>query len=103
MDINSIKEMMEIHKTGFLLRQRRYKIIAGLSYVVCGMFLAGLIYVLSTPYYGSTTPMISLACTIGCISSYTYGLNATKDALTEAQGMAMFDTIKPEDLENYDD
>lgn len=103
MDIDSLKEMMEIHRAGFLIRQKKYKIIASLSYVVCGMFLTGFIYTLATPYYGQSSPITALACAVGCISSYVYGLTATKDALVEAQGMAMFDTIKPEDLENFND
>ena len=95
-----MKQMLEIHKAGFIIRQRRFKVIAGLSYVVCGIFFSALIYIISIPYYGVMSPVVALCCAVGSIASYVYAASTMQDALTEAQGMAMFDTIKPEDLEN---
>jgi hypothetical protein len=100
MDVDSLEQMMALHKANFAQRQRKYKIISALSYVISGIFVAGLVYILSTPYYGTLSPAGALACLVGAISSYIYGLTSTQEALSEAYGMSMFDTIKTEDMEN---
>jgi hypothetical protein len=100
MDTDTLEQMMALHKANFAQRQRKYKIVSALSYVVCGIFITGMIYIISIPYYGSISPIVAIACLIGAISSYIHGLTTTQEALSEAYGMSMFDTIKTEDMEN---
>jgi hypothetical protein len=100
MDQETTKQIMDLYRSHFVARQKRFKRIAAVAYIVCGIFTTGLLYVLSTKYVGSTSPLIAAACLIGALSSYAGGQSATKDALNEAYGMSTFDTIKPEDLED---
>jgi hypothetical protein len=99
MDRETTEEIMSLYRSHFVARQKRYKRIAALSYVICGIFATGLIYVLSTKYLGTASPLLAAACLVGAMSSYAGGQSAVKDALNEAYGMQTFDTIKPEDLE----
>jgi hypothetical protein len=100
MDQETTKQIMDLYRNHFVARQKRFKRIAAVSYVICGIFATGLIYTLSTKYLGIASPLLAAACLIGALSSYAGGQAAVKDALDEAYGMSTFDTIKPEDLED---
>lgn len=89
-------ESMQVHSVS---RQKRFRRLASVAYVGCGMFLSALLVILTAPDRGSYSWLFAVACFVGALAFYLEGGKLSNQASAEAWNAEMFKSIDVKDLD----